>query len=113
MKQSGCIEVFTELLKLFLLALNAPAHRQMLHTGVRQYLHRMVVCLEKEILPFIPIILENLLKQPEVRELYDFIPLLNQLTMKFKVSRAQGQGSSNVMSKARIPSGLKLCQDQC
>ncbi|XP_041348237.1 LOW QUALITY PROTEIN: exportin-T-like [Gigantopelta aegis] len=84
MKQSGCIEVFTELLKLFLVALNAPAHRQMLHTGVRQYLHRMVVCLEKEILPFIPIILENLLKQPEVKELYDFIPLLNQLTMKFK-----------------------------
>ncbi|XP_067683887.1 exportin-T-like [Haliotis asinina] len=84
MKQSGCIAAFTELLKLFLSALNTPVHRQLIHMGVRQYLHRMVVCMEDEILPFIPITLEHLLKQPEAKEMYDFIPLMNQLIMKFK-----------------------------
>ncbi|XP_050413849.2 exportin-T isoform X2 [Patella vulgata] len=84
MKQCGCIEAFTELLKIFLHALNTPVHRQLLHVGVRQYMHRMVVCLGEEILPFVPIALENLLKQPETKELYDFIPLINQLIMKFK-----------------------------
>ena len=46
----------------------------------------MVVCMEKEILPFVPIVLENLLKQPDARELHDFLPLMNQMIMKFKVS---------------------------
>lgn len=53
---------------------------------MRQYLHRMVVCMEKEILPFVPVVLENLLKQPDARELHDFLPLMNQMIMKFKVS---------------------------
>jgi hypothetical protein len=30
--------------------------------------------MEKEILPFVPIVLENLLKQPDARELHDFLP---------------------------------------
>lgn len=45
----------------------------------------MVVCMEKEILPFVPVVLENLLKQPDARELHDFLPLMNQMIMKFKV----------------------------
>ncbi|ESO82555.1 hypothetical protein LOTGIDRAFT_197880 [Lottia gigantea] len=87
-KQSGCVEIFTELLKIFLQALNASVHRPILHVGVRQYMHRMVVCLGEEILPYVPIALENLLKNPETKELYDFIPLINQLIMKFKTDIA-------------------------
>ena len=87
MYQSNCQGVFTELLQMFLQAVNVPFHRQLIHVGVRQYLHRMVVCLEKEMLPFVPVVLENLLKQPDAKELHDFLPLMNQLIMKFKVRK--------------------------
>ena len=53
--------------------------------GVRQYLHRMVVCLDNEILPFVPVAMESLMKNADAKELYDFIPLINQLVCKFKV----------------------------
>ena len=42
-------------------------------------------CLEAEIMPFLPEAMERLLKQPDARELYDFLPLVNQIIMKFKV----------------------------
>jgi len=84
-KQSGCIEAYTETLKVFLHALSVPVHRQILHQGVRQFLHRMVVCLEGEILPFIPVAMENLVKHADVKELHDFIPFINQVVQKFKV----------------------------
>lgn len=86
MQTCGCEETFTNLLRVFLQALNVPIHRQSIQSGVRQYLHRMVVCLGKEILPFVPIVLENLLKQPNAKELHNIIPLINQLIMKYKVS---------------------------
>jgi exportin-T len=86
MKQCGCSEAFTETLKVFLSALSSTVHRHILHFGVRQFLHRMVVCLDDEILPFVPIGMESLLKSPDARELHDFIPLMNQLATKFKVS---------------------------
>lgn len=86
MKMCGCVEIFTDLLQIFLKAVNVPIHRQLIQTGVRQYLHRMVVCIEKEILPFIPMVFENLMKQPDAKELSDFIPLMNQIIMKFKVN---------------------------
>lgn len=84
MQNCGCEMAFVELLHMFIRSVNMPFHRQLIHMGVRQYLHRMVVCLEKEILPFVPIVLETLLKQPDAKELHDFIPLMNQLIMKFK-----------------------------
>ncbi|KAK2192614.1 hypothetical protein NP493_26g07059 [Ridgeia piscesae] len=48
MKQCGCVEAYTETLRVFLHALNTPTQRQLVHTGVRQFLHRMVVCLGTE-----------------------------------------------------------------
>ncbi|XP_052823578.1 exportin-T [Octopus bimaculoides] len=84
MKQCGCVDAFTEALKIFLQGFKCPVQRQLIRSGVRQYLHRMVVCLEEEIFPFIPVILENLLQQPDAKELHDFIPLMTQLIMKFK-----------------------------
>ena len=58
---------------------------QALHAGVRQFLHRLVVCLDDEILPFVPVAMERLLKNPDALELHDFIPLINQVISKFKV----------------------------
>lgn len=86
MQQANCTTAFIDALKIFIQAVNVPVHRQLIQVGVRQYLHRMVVCLEEEILPFVPLVLENLLKQPEAKEFHDFLPLMNQLIMKFKVS---------------------------
>ena len=85
MKHCGCVEAYTDTLKIFLGALNTPVHRTLLHAGVRQFLHRMVVRLEAEILPFIPVVMEHLLKNPDAKELQDFIPLINQVVAKFKV----------------------------
>ncbi|RUS73434.1 hypothetical protein EGW08_018809 [Elysia chlorotica] len=85
MRACGCVSVFTELLSIFLSALEVTTpQRALLQQGVRQYLHRMVVCLDEEILPFLPQAMEKLLKQPDAKELYDFLPLVNQIVMKFK-----------------------------
>ncbi|XP_052780847.1 exportin-T-like [Mya arenaria] len=84
MQQCGCEGVFLELLQMFVQAVTVPVHRGLVQAGVRQYLHRMVVCMESEILPYVPAVLENLLKQPDAKELHDFLPLMNQLIMKFK-----------------------------
>ena len=89
MQACSCELVFVELLQMFIQAVNVPVHRQLVQIGVRQYMHRMVVCMEREILPFVPVVLENLLKQPDARELHDFIPLMNQLIMKFKVRQGE------------------------
>jgi len=86
-KLNGCTEVYVETLQVFLHALNVPVQRSTLHQGVRQFLHRMVVCLDTDMLPFIPIAMHSLLEQADVRELYDFIPFVNQVVQKFKVYR--------------------------
>lgn len=87
MKLNGCTDVYVETLQVFLHALNVPVQRSTLHQGVRQFLHRMVVCLDADILPFIPVAMHSLLEQADVRELYDFIPFVNQVVQKFKVYR--------------------------
>ena len=88
-KLNGCTEVYVETLQVFLHALNVPVQRSTLHQGVRQFLHRMVVCLDTDILPFIPVAMHSLLEQADVRELYDFIPFVNQVVQKFKVCRSR------------------------
>lgn len=70
---------------MFLGALGVPVQRPILHQGVRQFLHRMVVCLEADILPFIPVAMDNLLKYADIKQMHDFIPFINQVVQKFKV----------------------------
>ncbi|XP_033110914.1 exportin-T-like [Anneissia japonica] len=84
MKQHGCEACYTEALEIFLQALNTPHQHQILHSAVRQYLHRMIVCLGETVLPYIPIAVQHLLKQCEARDIQEFIPLVNQLISKFK-----------------------------
>jgi len=84
-KLNGCTDVYVDTLRVFLHALNVPVQRPTLHQGVRQFLHRMVVCLDADILPFIPVAMQCLLEHADVRELHDFIPFVNQVIQKFKV----------------------------
>ena len=72
-------------LPIFLRALTTPYHRDIIHAGVRQYLHRMIICLGDELLPYLPIAVTHLLKDCEVRDIQEFIPLVNQLIARFKV----------------------------
>ena len=53
--------------------------------GLRQYLHRMTVCLGDELLPFVPAASQVLLKSSSIQSLSEYIPLINQIIAKFKV----------------------------
>ncbi|XP_026523573.1 exportin-T isoform X1 [Notechis scutatus] len=83
-KQCGCSEVYLDCLQTFLPALSCPLQKEVLRSGVRTFLHRMIICLEEEVLPFIPSASEHMLKDCEAKDLQEFIPLINQITAKFK-----------------------------
>lgn len=54
--------------------------------GLRQYLHRMVVCLENEMLPYLPEIITKFLSVAgDLKALQDFLILMQQLFAKYKV----------------------------
>jgi len=75
--------VFIEIMLAFLSAVE-PSHALLLQ-GLRQYLHRMVLCLEDELLPHIPSILSKLLAiSRDVKTLQDFLTLLQQAIVKYK-----------------------------
>jgi exportin-T len=47
----------------------------------------MVVCLEEELLPYIPQASEGLLKGSDIRSIQEYVPLIVQIIAKFKVSQ--------------------------
>ncbi|XP_063072875.1 exportin-T isoform X2 [Engraulis encrasicolus] len=83
-KTCGCSEVYRDCLQTFLPALSCPVQRAQLRSAVRSFLHRMIICLEEEVLPFIPAASEHMLKDCEPKDLQEFIPLISQITAKFK-----------------------------
>ncbi|XP_012696823.1 exportin-T [Clupea harengus] len=83
-KTCGCTEVYRDCLHAFLPALSCPVQRAPLRSAVRSFLHRMIICLEEEVLPFIPAASEHMLKDCEPKDLQEFIPLISQITAKFK-----------------------------
>ncbi|XP_016101121.1 exportin-T [Sinocyclocheilus grahami] len=83
-KQCGCSEVYLDCLQTFLPAISCPVQRGPLRSAVRSFLHRMIICLEEEVLPFIPAASQHMLKDCEPRDLQEFIPLISQITAKFK-----------------------------
>ncbi|KAK8756257.1 hypothetical protein V5799_001049 [Amblyomma americanum] len=84
MKACNCVSIYLEALQVFLQALDLPYEQPLLQAGVRQFLHRMVVCLEEEVLPLVPRACEQLLRNPDVRSVQELIPLINQIVCKFK-----------------------------
>ncbi|CAD6190747.1 unnamed protein product [Caenorhabditis auriculariae] len=58
MKSCNCVDVYLKLLKLFLSNLNAA--NVFILESVRQFAHRLVVCLEAELLPYLREIFEKL-----------------------------------------------------
>ncbi len=48
----------------------------------------MTVCLGEELLPFVPSASQVLLKSSSVQSLSEYIPLINQIIAKFKVSES-------------------------
>uniref|UniRef100_A0A673A4U3 Exportin-T n=1 Tax=Sphaeramia orbicularis TaxID=375764 RepID=A0A673A4U3_9TELE len=75
-KQCGCTEVYRDCLQTFLPALSCPVQRGVLRSSVRSFLHRMIICLEEEVLPFVPAASEHMLKDCEAKDLQEFIPLI-------------------------------------
>ncbi|KAJ8245570.1 hypothetical protein GJAV_G00272180 [Gymnothorax javanicus] len=53
-RQCGCSEVYRDCLQAFMPALSCPVQKEVLRSGVRTFLHRMIICLEEEVLPFVP-----------------------------------------------------------
>jgi exportin-T len=83
-KDCQCTEVFLQLLHQFLPALIIQTHKTLISAGVRQYLHRMVVCLDNEIFEYLPLSIESFIKNTDAKDLNDFIPLMMQIFAKFK-----------------------------
>ncbi|CAB1453953.1 unnamed protein product [Pleuronectes platessa] len=83
-KHCGCTEVYRDCLQTFLPALSCPVQRGALRSSVRSFLHRMIICMEEEVLPFVPAASEHMLKDCEAKDLQEFIPLISQITAKFK-----------------------------
>jgi exportin-T len=82
-KDCQCVEIFLEILRIFMPAININTHKSLIHGGVRQYFHRMLVCLDDEILEFLPLTIEHLIKlSTEPKDLYDIFPLINQILNK-------------------------------
>lgn len=54
--------------------------RELLHSGVRQYIHRMIICLGDELLKYVPMAISLMLKDCKVEEVgYDLIFVLKLL----------------------------------
>uniref|UniRef100_A0A665VES0 Exportin-T n=1 Tax=Echeneis naucrates TaxID=173247 RepID=A0A665VES0_ECHNA len=82
-RRTGC-DVYRDCLQTFLPALSCPVQRAVLRSSVRSFLHRMIICMEEEVLPFVPAASEHMLKDCEAKDLQEFIPLISQITAKFK-----------------------------
>ena len=83
-KDCHCTDIFLQLLQQFLPALNIQTHKNLINAGVRQYLHRMVVCLDNEIFEYLPLSIESFVNNSDAKDLNDFIPLLTQIIAKYK-----------------------------
>lgn len=60
--------------------------RAVIDAAVKQYLHRMVICLEQDMLPSTPRIFMAFTKVPNPVVINDFLALLTQMVNRFKVS---------------------------
>ncbi len=61
-KDCECTEIFVEILRIFMQAIPVATHKPLIHAGIRQYMHRMIICVDNEILEYIPMSIEQFLK---------------------------------------------------
>lgn len=90
MATCNCGDVFIRLMEMFLSALDK--NRYELLNGVRQYLHRMVVCLSgPAFLPFVAQIISRFLavSSNDSKGLQEFLVLMQQIVSKYKVSEIE------------------------
>lgn len=60
--------------------------REVVGSGVRQLMHRLVVCLDgASLLPLLPPASQALLHTPSTNALTEYLPLINQAITKFQV----------------------------
>ena len=74
-QDSGCSDIYARALELFIQALKVPVFHQVIHAGangstaaaqvtaagVRQFLHRMVICMAEDLLPYVPTAVSELI----------------------------------------------------
>lgn len=73
-----CINLMVQALKLL------PYHEE-LRSKILFYIHRMIDCLQKEIFPYIPALLNQMMDPiPSVQSFFSVIRLINQLITSFK-----------------------------
>jgi len=85
-KDCECTEIFLEILRIFIQAIPVnTTHKALIHAGIRQYMHRMIIVIDNEVLEYIPVTIEQFLKvSNEPRDLNDLMPLINQVLAKYK-----------------------------
>ncbi|KAK1906570.1 Exportin-T [Dissostichus eleginoides] len=83
-KLSGCSEVYRGCLQTFLPALSVPLQKGSLRSAVRSFLHRMIICMEEEVLPFIPSASQHMLK--DYHRQSQVSPFLQQVFMPLVLS---------------------------
>ncbi|XP_065350513.1 exportin-T-like [Cloeon dipterum] len=92
MKSIGCHKLYMQALETFFhICVLGPEHQhqQKLQSAMRQYLHRMVVCLDIDIIPIMPTISSILVNANNAHSFQEYLPILIQLITKFKKEAIQ------------------------
>ncbi|KAK7083729.1 hypothetical protein SK128_023939 [Halocaridina rubra] len=85
MSACGCVQLYLDALQLFINCLNVGIERELIGSGVRQLMHRLVVCLDGEsLMPLLPPASQALLHTPSPVVLMEYLPLINQIITKFQ-----------------------------
>ncbi|CAL4069597.1 unnamed protein product, partial [Meganyctiphanes norvegica] len=85
MQDCNCVQLYLEALQLFINCLNVGVERELVGSGVRQLMHRLVVCLQSSaLLPVLPSTSQALLQTPSPTALTEYLPLINQTISKLQ-----------------------------
>lgn len=85
MRSCQCVPLYLHATKLYIDCVNIGVERETIGSGLRQLLHRLVVCLDcSDLLPVMPSASQTLLQTSSLHSLIEYLPLINQLMTKFK-----------------------------
>ena len=79
-----CNALFKQALEIILRILQTLPDQNSLKEAARFALHRFVNCLGQDVVPFLPVAISQLLVNCSMKNLIDFLPLMNQLLFRFK-----------------------------